>query len=135
MDLDFYALQRGEELPPLGVAVSAVDVGAYLEATGESPEAWSEFVPPLQIGAYALAALMQVLPLPDGALHTGQEFEFLRPVVPGEELATTVRVAQRAERGGALFLAFDFDLSDGEGPALRGRSTVVAPLREGAAAL
>jgi acyl dehydratase len=131
-DLDFYALAKGDALPPFAVTFDAADVRAYLEATGEAPERWTEAAPPLAPGAYALAALMERMPLPDGALHAGQEFEFLRTVAPGEALEAELRVAQRSERRGAVLIAFDLELrlASGGATVLRGRSTVVAPARE-----
>ena len=91
-------------------------------------------MPPLALGAWALGALMEHLPLPPGALHAGQEFEFLRAVAPGEPLEASVRVAQRSERRGTLLLALDLELraAGGGAPVLRGRSTVAAPAAESA---
>ena len=127
--IDFYALARGDALPAFPVAFDAADVRAYLEATGEPPGRWTEAAPPLAPGAFALAALLERVPLPEGGLHTGQEFEFLRPVLPGEPLEAELRVSQRSERGGAVLLAFDLELrlAAGGDPVLRGRSRVVAP--------
>ena len=139
--LDFRSLAKGDALPPFPVAFGEDDVRAYLDATGEPPERWSEAgaapperwseagaAPPLAAGAFAIAALLERVALPDGALHAGQEFEFLRAVVPGEPLEAEVRVAQRSERRGALLLALDIELRGAGGETvLRGRSTVAAP--------
>lgn len=130
MTLDFHRLARGDELPAFALSVSAEEARAYLEATGEPAEHWPDAVPPLAPGAFALAALMERLPLPPGALHTGQEFEFLRAVRPSEPLEAQIRVAQASERRGNRIVAFEFELRAAEGagaPVLRGRSTVVAP--------
>lgn len=127
-------LARGEALPPFALSVSADDVCGYLGATGEPPERWTDAappaVPPLALGAFAIAALMERMALPAGALHTGQEFAFLRAVAPGEPLEARVEVVQHAERRGALIAALAVELRDGAGePVLRGRSTVAAPAR------
>ena len=134
--IDFYALARGDALPAFPVTFDATDARAYLEATGEPLERWTEAAPPLAPGAFALAALMERVPLPEGVLHAGQEFEFLRAVSPGEPLEAELRVAQRSERGGAVLVAFDLELhlAAGGDPVLRGRSTVVAPAPDAAPA-
>lgn len=131
IELDFHDLARGDEfvLPPF--SFDAADVRAYLDATGEPAERWDGAAPPLATGAWALGVLMEHVPLPGGALHAGQEFEFLRAVTPGESLETLVRVAQRSERRGTLLLALEIELRTADGEAvLRGRSTVAAPAAE-----
>ena len=134
MPHDFYRLARGDELRTIALRVSGEDVRAYLEATGEPAERWTGAVPPLAPGAFVLAALVEQLPLPSGALHTGQEFEFLRTIVPDEPLEARLRVAQRSERRGRVIVAFELELRASSVPVLRGRSTVVAPARKEPAA-
>ena len=125
--LDFYGLALGDEFT-LDVRFDAADVAAYLDATGEPAERWDGVAPPLGVGAYVLAALLERMPLPNGTLHTGQEFEFLRAVTPGEALEARLRVAQRGERRGALLVALEYELFDeSDEVVLRGRSTVAAP--------
>ena len=131
MALDFHSLARGDALPPIALSVSAEEAAAYLDATGEPVERWADAVPPLAQGALLLGALMEQLALPPGALHTGQEFAFLRAVAPGEPLEGRIAVAQHSERRGSVIAAFDLELRDADGePVLRGRSTVIAPARE-----
>ena len=110
--------------------MSAEEARAYLDATGEPAERWTDVVPPLAQGALLLGALMEQMALPPGALHTGQEFAFLRAVAPGEPLEGRIAVAQHSERRGSVIAAFDLELRDADGePVLRGRSTVIAPAR------
>ncbi|MXW36523.1 MAG: hypothetical protein F4Z60_14040 [Chloroflexi bacterium] len=130
----FHDLARGDEFLLPSFSFDASSIRAYLDATGEPVERWDGVVPPIAAGALALGALMERVPLPGGALHAGQEFEFLRAIAPGESLETLVRVAQRSERRGTLLLALEVELrssSDGE-TVLRGRSTVAAPAGEAA---
>ncbi len=134
MPLDFYDLARGDKLRPFSLRVSAEDVRAYLEATGEPAEPWTDAVPPLVPGAFVIAGLMEQLPLPPGALHTGQEFEFLRTIAPDEPLEARLRVAQCSERRGRVIGVLELELRAGDVPVLRGRSTVVAAARKEPAA-
>lgn len=128
MSIDFHALRRGDRLPPIAFVVTAEDVRAYLAATGESAEAWHTAVPPLALGAYILAGLMEEMPLPAGALHAGQEFEFLAPVPQGEPLEAELTVVQQSERQGSNIVVFASDLRSGDQVVLRGRTTVMAPV-------
>ncbi|MDA1061646.1 MAG: hypothetical protein O2895_01850 [Chloroflexi bacterium] len=128
--LDFFALTRGDALLAIPVLLDAADTRAYLTATGEPLERWTEAAPPLAIGALVLAALTERIPLPEGTVHIGQEFEFLRTVTPGEPLQVDLRIGQRSDRSGAVVIAFDLALHTAAGDAvLRGRATVVAPAR------
>lgn len=128
MSIDFHALRRGDRLPPIAFVVTREEVRAYLAATGESVEAWRTGVPPLALGAYVLAGLMEEMPLPPGALHAGQEFEFLSPVTQGEPLEAELTVAQQSERQGSNIVVFASELRAGERAVLRGRTTVMAPV-------
>ncbi|MGE0227171.1 MAG: hypothetical protein AB7I38_01610 [Dehalococcoidia bacterium] len=127
MSTDFHALRRGDRLPPLAFRVPATDVRAYLAATGEAAVAWTVSVPPLALGAYILAGLMEEMPLPDGALHGGQEFEFLDIVQQGEPLVAELVVAQQSERQGSNIVVIATELRTAGRVVLRGRTTVVAP--------
>ncbi len=128
MTTDFHALRRGDILPPIVFAATSEDVRAYLDATGESPALWGETVPPLALGALALAGLMAEMPLPPGALHAGQEFEFLGAVAHGQRVEARVTVAQQSERQGSNIVVFASELRCGERAVLRGRTTVMAPV-------
>jgi hypothetical protein len=125
--IDFHSLRRGDALPSFRFALSAEEVRAYLEATGESDPLWREVVPPLALGALTLAGLMEEMPLPPGALHGGQEFEFLGTVAHGERLEARLSVAQQSERAGMNIVVFASELLCGERVVQRGRATVMAP--------
>jgi hypothetical protein len=133
--IDFFAIELGDVLPEFSVCVGVDDVRAYLAATGESerPSArlWAETVPPVALGAFALAALMEQMAPPFGTLHAGQEFDFHRPVAPGEELTARVTVDRRAERRGSLMTALSIELRAGDEVVAEGRTMLVNPVAEG----
>jgi hypothetical protein len=132
MSSDFYDLTRGDTLSPIPLRVRPGEASAYLNATGESREHWADTIPPLIPGVFVLAVMMEQISLPPGALHTGQEFEFLRATQPDEPLEVQIRVAQHSERQGNVILTLTFELHPPGSPAdqvLRGRSTVIAPAR------
>ncbi len=128
MSIDFHALRRGDRLPAIAFTVTSADVGAYLDATGEDAHTWSVHVPPLALGAYILAGLMEEMPLPPGALHAGQEFEFLDLVAQGEPLEADLTVAQQSMRQGSNIVVFASELRARGRSVLRGRTSVMAPV-------
>lgn len=128
--MEFYALASGDRIPRFVFRVGAAERDAYLDATGESRERWPEYVPPLALGALALGGLLEAVPLPDGAVHTGQEFAFLAVVPLGAEVTADVELVQRSERRGSIVTAFALDLRVGEAPVATGRATVIAPAPE-----
>jgi hypothetical protein len=128
VSIDFHSLRRGDVLPSFTFAVSSDEVRAYLAATGESDASWSTSVPPLALGALTLAGLMEEMPLPPGALHGGQEFEFLGTVAQGEQVEARLTVAQQSERAGTNIVVFASELRCGERVVQRGRATVMAPV-------
>ena len=132
MTLDFYALERGFELPPFHFTIGRAEVVAYLEATGAPTDDWYDTVPPLALGALTLAGIMERLPLPPGAVHAGQEFEFRRGVTPGTPLEARVALVQSQERRGSLISILEMTLTEADAaadPVLVGRTTVLVPAR------
>ena len=121
-------LSRGDELDVFEVRLTSEDVRAYLAATGESAANWGSNTPPLALGALALGGLMERTGIPEGLLHTGQEFEFLRPVAHGVPVEVRIVVASASERRGALMVAFELGLhARGELVGTGRTSIIVAP--------
>ena len=129
MTIDFSQIQRADVLPEFPLRVDAEEVRAYLEATGEaaasSAELWSETVPPLALGAFLFSALMELMPLPAGTLHTGQELKFHRPVSVGEDLTARITVRQRAERRGSRLTTLVLEAYAAGELVVSGRSTLI----------
>lgn len=125
--VDFFALQQGDVLPEFSLCVEASDVRAYLDATGEPAERWRESVPPLALGALALAGLLEEVPPPAGLVHTSQDFQFLESVPVGQVLTGRVTVAQRSKRRGMLFTTFAIELCSSTAVVLQGRASVLFP--------
>lgn len=127
---DFHAFRRGDAVPPFSLRVRADDARAYLTATGESEATaslWAEHAPPLAVGALLLAGLMDEVPLPAGAVHIGQDFEFVHPIPLGAEVQVQMVIAQQSVRGGQNVIVFGSELSCDGVVAMRGRTMVAAP--------
>ncbi len=118
-------LQKGDRIAPFPLRISAVEVRDYLDATGEDPATWERHVPPLALGAFALAGLMERVEVPAGILHTGQEYAFARPVRYDEPLEVAITVGQRSERRGAVITAFDSEWRAGDEVVGTARTTVL----------
>lgn len=123
----FDSLERGDVLPAVDLTVTADDVRAYLEATGEPADRWGDRVPPVMLSALMLAALLGQVEIPQGVMHTGQEHESLRPVRIGEALTVTVLVSSYAVRRGALMAAFDAEARAGDEVVAVSRASVLVP--------
>lgn len=128
MTFDFYSLRRGDALPVLEFTVSEERARAYMDATGEAQEEWGELVPPLALGALTLAGLLNQVPPPAGAVHTGQEFEFLGTVPYEAPLEARLSVSSQAVRQGTNVVIFTSELRCFDRVVVRGRTMVVAPL-------
>lgn len=124
MAVDFSGVSAGDELALFTFALDADDVRAYLDATGEDASRWQSKVPPLALGAFALAGLMERILELGKILHTGQQFTFLRAVALGEPITARFTVASRSTRRGVVMTAVESELTTAAGTAARGRTTL-----------
>ncbi|MEX0785473.1 MAG: hypothetical protein WD939_02440, partial [Dehalococcoidia bacterium] len=76
----------------------------------------------------ALGALLDVLELSAGTLHTGQEIDVHAGLPIGTTLTLSARIAQRSERAGMVISILEFELTPAGSSeaALSGRSTLMA---------
>lgn len=114
-------------LPAISLTVTREDALRYLAATGEDDAHWPGIVPPLALGALALAALMEEMPLPAGVFHSAQEFDFFEAVPFEATLDLHIAVERRAERAGTLYTTVGLELRFEDRMACRGHATVVLP--------
>lgn len=122
-------LPKDHQFPTTAFSISHDDLSRYLDAVGDANAVYADrgLAPPLAVAARALGALLEVLELPAGTLHTGQEVEAHDGVPVGATLTLSGRIAQRSERAGLVISVIEFAVTP-EGsarPALAGRSTVM----------
>ena len=87
----------------------------------------AEVTPPMAVATQAIRILLSEMPLPPGALHGGQDLEFLGPVGRGEQLSLKARVANNSSRRGLSVIAVDLVVENRSGATvMRGRSTIMA---------
>ncbi len=123
-------LPKGHQLPPLAFELSPQWVRQYVAAVedGAIGALDGEFVPPMAVVALGARALFEGAALPPGAVHLGQEIEFVRPVRRGGRLSASARVVSRGERQGWVLMGIEMkvDSQDGE-PVMKGRATLTMP--------
>ncbi len=134
-------LPKGYEFPATALRITAEDVLAYVDAVQDTNSVYQDrgFAPPLAVAAQALGALLQVLELPPGTLHTGQQFECAAGVPLGASLTLSGRIAQRSERAGLIISVIELEVtitpasagtapaSAEKMPALTCKTTVISP--------
>jgi hypothetical protein len=120
------AFPRGHEFAAVQFVLTADRARAYLDAVGDAND-YHDAVPPLAAVALGLNALQELIALPEGSLHTGQEVEHSAAVRAGEALTLTGRIAQRSERQGFVISVIEFEVSTAAGVAVRARTTIMAP--------
>ncbi len=125
-------LPKGYQVPPFSFELTPQWVREYAasvedEAIGALDEA---LVPPMAVAALAVRSLLESANLPPGAIHLGQEMDFVRPVRVGERLAASGQVASRGERQGWIVMGIELNVEDESGsPVMQGRALLTMPAR------
>ena len=127
-------LPKGYEFPATELQLTAEDILAYLGAVQDANSVYRDrgLAPPLAVAARALGALLQMLELPPGTLHTGQQVESAAGVPLDASLTLSGRIAQRSERAGLIISVIEFEVTVAPAladktPALTCKTTVMAP--------
>ncbi|MEK7246966.1 MAG: MaoC family dehydratase [Chloroflexota bacterium] len=130
MTTSLASLPKGYEFPPATFSLTREWVAEYVTAVGdEAIGALSDgFVPPMALATQSIRALIEASPLPDGALHAGQELSFKRAVRIGEALTANARIVSRGERAGWVLMSVDFNVLAGGDSVMTGRGTITFPV-------
>jgi len=124
-------LPTGHEFPPTTFELTQDYVDEYLAATNDRNDIYSEtgLAPPLAVAARALGTLLDVIELPAGSLHTGQEVEMKAGVPVPSTLELAGRLARRSMRAGLMIVVLEFQVSPTgqNAPALAGKTTLMLP--------
>jgi len=123
-------LVPGYEFPPARYELPSSLISEYLKAVDNPSELkiFEEFVPPLAVGACALAAMSESLSLPPGSIHASQEFEFFQLVPVGATIHCHAKVARKLSRGKMRMLVLEIDVFDESKEKVQsGKATVMLP--------
>jgi acyl dehydratase len=120
---------EGTTIGPVAHRVDRERIDAFVEATGDLPERWTDTAPP----GYAAALLFSVagVLLNDQRIrqylatliHVDQQFTFLGPIEQGAAIAMTGTVERVRERAGAFFVTFAATGTSNGETVLESRST------------
>ena len=117
------------ELGAWQITVEAVQ--EYLSAVGDDPAFYLEngTAPALMLAARVVGRLLEVLSLPDGAIHSLQDIETMNAPRIGVMASAKARVDPPRERGGMRFLTINYTVSDEDAglELMQGRTTVLLP--------
>jgi len=104
--MNLATVEPGQPLFNLKMMVTADKVRAYLVAVEDDDQIYGEekLAPPMAVVALVMGMAIRAVNLPAGAVHTGQELEFIAPVPLGSELECGATVSHNSVRGSTRFL-------------------------------
>ena len=107
-------------------------VDEYLSTLGDDCLVYKEagLTPPIALAARTLAILIEKLDLPPGTVHTSQEIISQKAVALGQEVQGTAKSSRPFVRGQWRFLSVTFALNCGQEEVLKGKTTVMTPVKE-----
>ena len=125
LPITYEKLPLGYEFPPVSHELNSSVVSKYVEAVGGQDSLTAEFVPPLAVAAYTIAAMSDSLILP-GVIHASQDLEFFKLVPIGTRIECHSKVAQKLDRGKMHLLAIEFNVFDQDREKVQsGKATLV----------
>ena len=130
MTVSLEELAPGYEFPQTSHELTSALVFNYLKAVDSSDELkiLYEFVPPVAIAAYAMAAMTESLSLPAGSIHASQDFEFFKLVPVGAMIRCQAKVARNLYRGKLHMLVLELNILDQNREKVQsGKATIILP--------
>ena len=122
-------LPKSHELNVGDIEITPDGIERYLAAVDDKNSVYGELglAPPVAVAAFALTRLLDMIYLPFGTLHIGQEIESHGGVAFGTKLSMRGWIGQRSVRAGAVISVIEFALTlrGATEPALTGRTTVL----------
>ena len=90
----------------------------------------AQVAPPIALAARTLAILIEKMDLPPGTVHTSQEIISQKAVTIGQEVSGVAKASRPFVRGKWRFLSVTFALNCGQEEVLKGKTTVMTPVKE-----
>ena len=127
---------------PLALATEGLDLGRwtatpefvdeYLSTLGDQCLVYKQegLTPPIALAARTLAIFIEKMDLPPGTVHTSQEIISQKTVAIGQEVWGVAKASRPFIRGKWRFLSVGFTLNCGQEEVLKGKTTVMTPVKE-----
>jgi len=127
--VDFSTLQPGQVLVDEALNISLDAADAYQSAVGSDEALFRQHhvLPPMAIAALAMAKALRAVELPSGAVHTGQELEYVLAAPVDVPLRCVVSVGPNSVRRGSRFISLDFHVSHQGDTVVNGRANLAIP--------
>ncbi len=133
-ETNYYQLNVGYEFPPSSYSLDSAVVSSYLEATKDSHELFKKegLVPPMAVGAFAMAALSAAVAFPSGTVHVSQEFDFTGLVRVGDKITCASKISRNVFRGGMYLISTDLTvMNQNQEKVLTGKVGFILPKPDG----
>lgn len=124
--MDLAKLEPGQIIAVEALSPTDAKCAAYRDSVGGATAMahTAGRVPSMAIAAWALESVMSAVELPQGAVHIGQELEFMHSAHPGADLRCTTTVGQNTVRRGVRFLVIELKVTENGAPTLKGNATI-----------
>ena len=133
MPVDFSTLAVGYNLSRQSFTLDTDTVERCVDAVQDrsglyDATAGLPIAPPMCVAALALRGVLDALGIPEGAVHAGQEQDFLAAVPVGATLECSATVAQNSTRGAWRFVAVNMEVHDtGHRKVMTAKCTIMTP--------
>ncbi len=120
---------EGSNIGPVAHRVDRERIAAFVAATGDRPERWTDSAPPGYAAAllFSVAGVLlndqRILPYLATLIHVDQQFTYHGPIEQGATITMTGTVERVRERGGAFFVTFAATGTSSGEVVLESRST------------
>ena len=124
--MDLSSLELGQALCERDVVVTSDRAALYIDAVEDDSPLYAAqgLAPPMAVAAIVMAAAMEAVELPAGAVHTGQELAFAGPAPIGASVRCVASVAANSVRRGTRFLSLDLTGSAEGERVVEGRASL-----------
>ena len=131
--IDLSQLEARYEFPPASYCLTPEIVTEYLDIIGDrsGPYGQGKALPPMVVGARAIAALIGGVSFPAGSIHVSQEFKFVREIGFGDTFTSRSRISRKHERGSMRIMTIEISVTNQQGEeVLEGKTSFILPRQQ-----
>jgi hypothetical protein len=131
--IDLAQLEAGYDFPSASYHLTPEVVAEYLDIIGEASGLYGQGnpLPPIAVGAKAMAALIGGVSFPAGSIHVSQEFKFLRETSFEDTFTSHSRISRKHERGGMRIMTIEILVTNQrDEDVLEGKTSFILPQQQ-----